>query len=440
LADPDLDPDMASDAYDDALTAFEARGGYAAIDELVALLDTFHLGDVAFDRGLDTLSGGQKTRAGLAALLASRPDLLILDEPTNHLDSEAQAWLAEFLNSWRGAVLIVSHDRGFLDQVTTEIFALDGQSHRLTVYSGNYSDYVAAKQHEEEEQAAAWHHQQKDVKRIDQDIRSMETKSRNIENSTIDFAIRKKAAKIVRPAVVRKAKLEKMLESEEAVDRPTRQWGMAASFAGSNAGPRDVASVEHVGVSLGGKVVLRDIDLQLRHGDRLAITGPNGAGKTTLLRILTGELEPDSGTVRLGPGVRIGYFAQEQEHLDLDRTVLDQARSEAEMSESDLRTFLHRYLFGGDTVYRRIGELSYGERARLMLALMALRGTELLLLDEPLNHLDIKARENFEQALEQYEGTLVFVGHDRYAIERLATRTIELRDGVVSEPLAMART
>jgi ATP-binding cassette subfamily F protein 3 len=433
LADPDIDPDDASRWYDEALVSFEARGGYAAIDDLTGLLDTFSLGGISLDRQLSTLSGGQKTRAGLAALLSSRPDLLLLDEPTNHLDSAAQDWLAEFLTSYRGAVLIVSHDRGFLDRVVTQIFALDNVTHRLKVYPGDYSDYAAARKHEEEEQAAAWNRQQEKVRRIEQDIRAMETKSRNIENNTIDFAIRKKAAKIVRPAVVRKAKLEKMLESEDAVEKPTRQWGMHATFAGSSAGPRDVASLEDVSVSFGAQPVLRNIDLHLRHGERLAITGPNGSGKTTLLRLLTGVLEPDSGVVRLGTGVRVGYFAQEQESLDLDATVLEQARREAEMSESDVRTFLHRYLFGGDSVHRRIRELSYGERARLMLALMALRGTELLLLDEPLNHLDIDARENFEHALELYEGTLVFVGHDRYAIDRLATRVVALDAGVLRE-------
>jgi ATP-binding cassette subfamily F protein 3 len=433
LADPTIVPDEASQRYDDALVAFDAKGGYAAIDDLTGLLDTFKLGGVPLDRQLSTLSGGQKTRAGLAALLASRPDLLFLDEPTNHLDIEAQQWLADFLTSYRGAVLFVSHDRGFLDQVVTQVFALDSVSHRLTVYPGNYSDYVAARKHEEEEQAAAWHRQQKEVRRIEQDIRAMETKSRNIENNTIDFAIRKKAAKIVRPAVVRKAKLERMLESSEAVEKPTRQWGMHATFAGSSAGPRAVASLEDVNVSFGGHNVLRHVSLHLRHGERLAITGPNGSGKTTLLRLLTGSLQPDSGVVRIGAGVRVGYFAQEQESLDLGASVLELARREAEMSESDIRTFLHRYLFGGDIVYRRVGDLSYGERARLMLALMALRGTELLLLDEPLNHLDVDARENFEQALEQYEGTLVFVGHDRYAIDRLATRVIELDAGVLHD-------
>jgi ATP-binding cassette subfamily F protein 3 len=431
LADPEIEPQLAADRYDDALNAFEAKGGYAGIDELNALLAKFDLDGVTMDRPLSTLSGGQKTRAGLAGLLASRPDLLILDEPTNHLDAEAQAWLAGFLQGYRSAVLIVSHDRGFLDDVITRVFALDPLTHQLAAYAGNYSDYAAAKQHEEEEHAANWQRQQKEVRRIEQDIRAAESKARGIEAGTIDYAIRKKAAKIARPAVVRKAKLERMLESTEAIEKPVRLWGMAASFAGSANGPRDVATLDDVSVTLGHHPVLEHVSLQLRHGDRLAITGPNGAGKTTLLRLLTGELAADSGVVRLGPGVRVGYFAQEQESLDLDLTVLEQARQSAAMPESDIRTFLHKYLFGGDTVYRTIGDLSYGERARLMLALMALRGTELLLLDEPLNHLDIDARESFERALEQYEGTLAFVVHDRYAIDRLATRVLELRDGAL---------
>jgi ATP-binding cassette subfamily F protein 3 len=430
-ADPEADTAKVERAYDDALATFEASGGYAAIDELTALLDRFGLGTIPFDRDIATLSGGQKTRAGLAALLAQRPSLLLLDEPTNHLDVAAQEWLRDFLIDYRGAVLIVSHDRGFLDETVDRIFALDIETHGLTVYVGNYSDYVAARTHEEDEAEAAWQRQQKEVRRIEQDIRAMETKSRSIENSTIDFAVRKKAAKIVRPAVVRKAKLERMLESEDAAEKPSRRWGLAASFTGPGDGPRDIARLDHVSVAYGELLVLEDISLYLRHGDRVAIVGPNGAGKTTLLKLLTGEIVPTSGIVQLGAGVISGYFAQEQQSLDLTLTVLDQARRAAAMSESDLRTFLHRYLFAGDTVHRRIGALSYG--ARLMLALMALRGTHLLLLDEPLNHLDIDARENFERALMAFDGTIVFVGHDRYAIERIANRVFEVRSGSLRE-------
>ena len=433
LSDP-ADADAVDD-YERALAAFEALGGYEALGALEVHLDRFGLADVAFDRPLDTLSGGQKTRAGLAGLLASSPDLLILDEPTNHLDIDALDWLEHHLRRTESAMLIVSHDRGFLDRVVTRIFELDGETHTLTAYAGGYSDYAAQKAHAEQEQAEAWYRQQKEVRRIKEDIRRMEHHARTIEANTIDFAVRKKAAKIARPAVVRKAKLERMLESEEAVEKPGQSWGLAIDFGheGAASGARHVARLDRVSLRLGGHAVLRDVSLDVLHGDRIALIGPNGSGKSTLLKLIAGDLRPDTGEVRLGPGVKVGYFAQEQDTLDFEVTVLDQVRREAAMSESDTRTFLHRFLFGGETVHRRVGALSYGERARLMLALLVLRGTTLLLLDEPLNHLDIAARERFEQALTGFAGTQVIVLHDRYAVERLATRVIEVRDGVVTE-------
>lgn len=433
LSDP-ADADAVDD-YERALAAFEALGGYEALGALEVHLDRFGLADVAFDRPLDTLSGGQKTRAGLAGLLASSPDLLILDEPTNHLDIDALDWLEHHLRRTESAVLIVSHDRGFLDRVVTRIFELDGETHTLTAYAGGYGDYAAQKAHAEQEQAEAWYRQQKEVRRIKEDIRRMEHHARTIEANTIDFAVRKKAAKIARPAVVRKAKLERMLESEEAVEKPGQSWGLAIDFGheGAASGARHVARLDRVSLRLGGHAVLRDVSLDVLHGDRIALIGPNGSGKSTLLKLIAGDLRPDTGEVRLGPGVKVGYFAQEQDTLDFEVTVLDQVRREAAMSESDTRTFLHRFLFGGETVHRRVGALSYGERARLMLALLVLRGTTLLLLDEPLNHLDIAARERFEQALTGFAGTQVIVLHDRYAVERLATRVIEVRDGVVTE-------
>ncbi|HEU0164415.1 MAG TPA: ABC-F family ATP-binding cassette domain-containing protein, partial [Thermomicrobiales bacterium] len=432
LGDPG-DPDMLADAFDRATAVFEAAGGYAALDELDALLDRFGLGDVALDRLLATLSGGQKTRAGLAGLLASRPDLLVLDEPTNHLDIDALDWLAQFLVRSNSAVLMVSHDRGFLDQVATDIFELDGITHRLTIYPGNYSEYAEQKRHAEEEHAAAWARQQKEVRRIKEDIRRMEHHARTIEANTIDYAVRKKAAKIARPAVVRKAKLERMLDSEEAIDRPSQSWGLAMELKGISGGARDVVSLEGVSVAFGGTEVLHGVSLDVQHGDRVALIGPNGSGKSTLIKIIAGLVEPTDGRVRLGTNVNVGYFAQEQDSLDLERTVLETARRGAAMSESDTRTFLHRFLFAGEMVHRKVAELSYGERARLMLALLVLQGTNLLLLDEPLNHLDISSRENFERALVQFEGTMILVLHDRYAVERLASRVVEIRDGVAVE-------
>ncbi len=431
--DLDADLDAVATRHERALDAFESAGGYAAMASLGSLLDQFALGDIPYSTALSGLSGGQKTRAGLAALLASRPDLLVLDEPTNHLDIDALDWLQSFLLNYPGAVLLVSHDRGFLDAVVNEIVELDPETHSATVWSGNYSDYVAGKRHAEEEHAAAYHRQQKEIARITEDIRTAEGTARTIEASTIDYAIRAKAAKIARPAVVRKRKLERLLESTDYVEKPQRRWGLAVDIPAIETGGRDVAILEHANLGYGGDVILHDVSLHLRFGDRVALTGPNGGGKTTLIRTLIGQLPPVSGVVRLGTGIIAGYIAQEQDTLDPNLTVLQQARKAGDGSDSDLRTYLHRYLFAGDMVHRLIANLSYGERTRLMLALLTMRGTNFLLLDEPLNHLDVDARREFEDALLQFDGTVLIVLHDRFAIGRLASRLIEVRGGMVRE-------
>lgn len=432
LADTD-DVDAAMERLDDAQAAFDAAGGYVALSELSALLASFGLDGIELSRPLTSLSGGQKTRAGLAGLLASGPDLLVLDEPTNHLDMDAQAWLRSFLAGYRGAVVLVSHDRGFLDNVVTGILAIDPQHHAVTAYAGTYSDYVGQRRHEEQEAIDAWHRQQEKVERVKRDIRAAETKARSIEHSTVNFAVRKKAAKIARPAVVRKAKLERMLEGDAAADKPDRRWTMSLDFAESERAGTDIAILSDVDIRRGDRTVLHDVNLHVRHGDRIALIGPNGSGKTSLLKVISGELAPANGSVRIGAGVVPGYFAQEQESLDPDRTVLEHARALAAMSESDARTFLHKFLFVGDMALRAVGSLSYGERARLMLALLVLRGTTLLMLDEPLNHLDIDSREEFEEALEQYTGTVLLVVHDAYAIQRLTNRAFSVDRGHVTE-------
>jgi ATP-binding cassette, subfamily F, member 3 len=428
-----VDPAVAAEAFTRAMDAFEARGGYAAMAQLEAYLDRFGLADVPMERTLASLSGGQKTRAGLAALLITRPDLLVLDEPTNHLDADALEWLASFLKGYTGAMVIVSHDRAFLDAIATEILFIDRDSCSATLYPGNYSHFLATKRHEEEEAEAEWMRQQATVARITRDIRAAEGKARSIESSTIDYAIRKKAAKIARPAVVRKKKLERMLESADAAERPERHWGLSLDFGEPAGGARDALVLDDVHVSLGEKTVLVGADLHIRHGDRVALLGGNGSGKTTLMRVITGEVQPDSGRVRVGTGVRVGYFAQEQQTLDPRLTVLEQASREASMTEGELRAELHKFLFGGETVHRNIADLSYGERARLMLALLVLQETSLLLLDEPMNHLDIDARQEFEEALVAFPGTMLMVLHDRYAVERLATRVVEIREGRIVE-------
>lgn len=426
-------PGAAADAHNSATLTFDAAGGYPALDELTALLDRFGLRDVATGTPLRQLSGGQKTRAGLAALLASRPDLLVLDEPTNHLDIDALGWLEGFLREYPGAVLMVSHNRGFLDAVVSRILEIDPDSRSLTAYTGTFSDYVTEKRHEQTEQTAAYNRQQKEIARIDEDIRGAEHHARTIEANSIDFAVRKKAAKIARPAVVRKRKLERLLESSEYVERPERKWGVSIDFKAPPQGARDVLALDNATFGYGGRPVLTAVSMHVRHGERVAIIGPNGGGKTTLLRSILDHLPPLAGSVCLGANVKVGYFAQEQDSLDPRLTVMQHVRKAGSGSESDLRTFLHKFLFGGHMVHRQIATLSYGERARLMLATLVMEGTNLLLLDEPLNHLDIDAREEFEQALEQFDGTMLLVLHDRYTIERLATRAIEVRGGRVSE-------
>lgn len=433
LSDPDIDVDAAAAAFESATDDFEALGGYQLAAEIESLLDQFGLGDIPLDRPVTELSGGQKTRAGLAALLATKPDLLILDEPTNHLDVSALDWLQEFLRTYRGAVVIVSHDRSFLDETVNNIIAIDPRTKSVREYSGNYSDFVESRTHEAEEAEAAWHRQQVKVAKMQRDIDAAEQKSRTIENNTIDYAIRKKAAKIARPAVVRKKKIERLLNAEDAAERPERSWGMSLEFAQPTGGTRDVIATQDLVVGYGDTPILRSLNLIVRNGDRVAITGDNGTGKTTLLRTISGGLTPVSGSVRYGPGVTFGYLSQEQETLDPSLTVLEQAARTVNTSETEIRNELHKFLFGGDTVHKRIADLSYGERTRLMLALLVLNHTTVLILDEPLNHLDIDAREEFEQALLRFCGTILMVLHDRYAIDRLATHEWLVVDGKITE-------
>ena len=411
----------ALEAYDRALAAFETLGGGSLHAEADAVLAGLGLADVSQERPVRALSGGQKTRLGLARLLLSAPDLLVLDEPTNHLDIRALAWLEEFLASYLGAVLLVSHDRAFLDRTVTTILALDDATHTLREYPGNYSDYALALDRSLEKQWAAYQEQQERMARLNSSIRRLSGKAQNIENETIHFYWRRIAKDLARRAVVQKRRLERMLESEDLVDKPGQTWKMKLDFADTPRSGQDVLMVEGLKVGYGERTVLRGIDLHLGFGERAALIGPNGAGKTTLLRCITGELQPWSGQVRLGRGVRLGYMAQEQETLDLAATPLALLRAAAPLNETEARSFLHYFLFAGDEVFTPVGKLSFGERSRLALALLAGRGCNFLLLDEPINHLDIPSRESFERAMARFQGTVLAVVHDRYFIERFAT-------------------
>ena len=433
LSNPAIEQSASLARFADATEQFEDLGGYATVNELTLLLGKFGLDRVPFDTPLHELSGGEKTRAGLAAILAARPDLLLLDEPTNHLDLDALLWLEEFVRSYRGAIVIVSHDRVFIDKTASQILELSDESRSVTAYPGNYSAYIAAKQRAAEAQLDAFERQQREIQRIERDIRAVASHGQKTEGETTNDYIRGRAKKVARTAKVRERRLERVLDSSDRIEKPGKRWGLALELDAVKPSGRDVIIADRVILRFGERTILSGIDLHIRAGERVALVGPNGAGKSTLLRVLSGRMAPESGTVRLGAAVELGIYDQEQENVDLGRSALDQVRSASSGEESEIRTFLHRFLFTEDQVRRPAGELSYGERARLSLALLVRRGANVLLLDEPLNHLDLDARERFEDALLDFDGAVVIVLHDRYAIERLATRVIELRDGKLNE-------
>ncbi len=417
--------------YDRALDNFERLGGYSIEARTDAILDG--LGLRVLDQGMcvEKLSGGQKTRLGLARLLLSLPGaagtgsatggLLLLDEPTNHLDIEALEWLEAFLQGFTGGILIVSHDRALLDRTVNAILELDPLTHSVTRYPGSYSDYVEAKERERHKHWAAYKDQQEFIARLEGNLADKKDYARSIERGTIDFGPRKIAKGIARRAVVQQRRIQRLLDSEERIDRPKRTWQMKLEFTGTPSSGRDVLHLEGVAMGFGQHELFEDVNLTLRAGDRIALLGPNGSGKTTLARLIVGDLAPTAGLVRLGAGVRIGHYAQGQENLDPESTPYKTIRAVAPMDQTDARSFLHLFLFSGDDVHVRVGSLSFGERARLALACLVAQGCNFLLLDEPINHLDIPSRSRFEQAMVAFEGTVLAIVHDRYFIERFAT-------------------
>ncbi|HEU4326656.1 MAG TPA: ABC-F family ATP-binding cassette domain-containing protein [Roseiflexaceae bacterium] len=444
LADAaDLDAAMAQ--YDAALAHFEALGGYEREHRARAVLDGLGLGDLDQSLPAAVLSGGQKTRLGLAALLLGEPDLLLLDEPTNHLDVEALEWLEGFVRGYPRAVLVVSHDRAFLDRTVTRVLYLDGTTRTISSYAGNYSAFAASRAHEHELHAEAWKKQQDYIARVRADIVRLKTQALGVEQASTPedtdakhFLLAKGISKkVARKARVRERKLERYLESDERVEKPRQRWGLKLDFGEPPQGGRAVLRLEELTFSYPGSgdgpPLLADVSFEVDYSERVALVGPNGAGKTTLLRLIAGALAPLHGRVRLGAGVRPGVLAQEHETLDLERTVLETVLGERAMSQTEARNFLHFFLFGGDAVFRRVGDCSLGERSRLQLARLVLRGCNLLLLDEPLNHLDIEGREHFEQALDAFEGTVIVVSHDRAFVDSFADRLIEVRGGQARE-------
>ncbi len=426
------------EAYARALDQLEAGGGYQIEAEMEAVLAGLGLDQLERDTPVRILSGGQKTRLGLARLLLEKPHLLLLDEPTNHLDIDALEWLETFVSHYDGAVLIVSHDRTFLDRTVNTILELDPLTHTMHAYPGNYSDYVQAKEREYAQLWSTYKDQQDRIAQYRKAITGFETYARNIELGTINFATRKIAKGIARKAVVQKRRLERYLESEDLVDKPQRSWQMKLDFGQVSESSQDVLIVENLSMGFGPHILFRDVSLTLRAGERVVLAGPNGSGKTTFLRIALGQIAPLGGQIRAGPSVKIGYYSQEQEGLDDESDAFGEIRRVAPLGDTETRNFLHYFLFSGDDVFVPVGSLSYGERARLALARLVAAGCNLLILDEPINHLDIPSRECFEQGLSQFEGTVLAVVHDRYFIDRFATRIWAIHGGGIFEYVDLA--
>ena len=421
--------------YAEAQSQFEALGGYQLTHRIQAILDGLGLHDIDMDTPVDILSGGQKTRLGLACLLVRDPNLLLLDEPTNHLDITALQWLEGFLEQFQGAMVIVSHDRTLLDRAVQTILEIDPLTHKLRAFPGNYSAYAETVEREQERQEQAYREQQEYIARVRGELRKVKGHARRIEKHTIHFHYLKRAKKIARAAVVRERRLQRMLDSEQRVEKPGLTWKMKMDLVNTPVSGQNVVSLEHLGHQFDERFLFHDVNLQLQRGERVALVGVNGSGKTTLLRIIAGEYAPSEGHVRLGANVQLGHYTQEQEGLNDSATPFEEVRAVAPLSETDTRSFLHYFLFGGDDVFVPVKDLSYGERARLALAKLVLGGCNLLLLDEPINHLDIPSRESFERALSAFEGTVLIVVHDRYFISRYASALWSIQDGTIKRYL-----
>jgi ATP-binding cassette subfamily F protein 3 len=396
------------DEYGKLRHNYESAGGYSAEARLRSVSTGLGFSAADMGRFVHSFSGGERTRLQLARLLLEEPELLLLDEPTNHLDMDAVEWLEKYLNDWRGCVLIVSHDRYFLDRVVGRILALESQE--LKSYSGNYSAYVTQREMEKVTQAKAYRKQNDYITKEETYIRTQGTGERQ-----------------KRQTKSRQKRLDKL----QTVDKPRDEKTMALDFGFSGRSGEIAVRLKNAAKRFEDKTVFRDVNVEIRWGRRVALLGPNGAGKTTLLKLIAGELEPDEGTVWVGPSVRLVYFDQHQQTVTADKTPLSEIMDNSQMTLTEARNYLGRFLFVGDDVFKRNTDLSGGERSRLALAKLGLDAGNFLVLDEPTNHLDIAGVEELESALDQFPGTLLVVTHDRYFVSRTTDSVLDVRNGRV---------
>lgn len=386
---------------------YELMDGYAAKSKVTGILKGLGFNENEFDRKINTLSGGQKTRVFLAKLLLEEPDIILLDEPTNHLDLRSIEWLESYLLNYKGAVIIVSHDRYFLDKIVSKV--IDIENSVVTMYSGNYSDFSAKKQMLIDAKMKEYLNQQ-------QEIRHQEAVISKLKQFNREKSIKRAESR------------QKQLEKIERVEAPqTHIENMRLSLDISKESGKDVLSVNNLSKSFDEKHLFSNINFEIKRGERVAIIGDNGTGKTTLLKIINGLLSPDSGEVIYGSNVVIAYYDQEHQVLHMDKTLFDEiSDTYPEMTNTQIRNILAAFLFTGEDVYKKIGDLSGGERGRVSLVKLMLSKANFLLLDEPTNHLDILSKDVLESALNSFPGTICYVSHDRYFINKTATRILDL--------------
>ncbi len=388
--------------------SFELQNGYAYKSEVIGVLKGLGFAQEEFEKKVTTLSGGQKTRVALGKLLLSTPDIILLDEPTNHLDMTSIAWLETFLQNYNGAVVIIAHDRYFLDRIVTKIIELDN-THAQT-FQGNYSDYAVKKAALRQEQIHHYLSQQKEIKHHEEVIARL--RSFNREKS-----------------IKRAESREKMLDKMERLEKPVElKADMNIHLIPRTVSGNDVLTVKGLSKAFGNNLLFENVDFEIKRGERVAIIGNNGTGKTTILKLLNGLIAADSGEIKLGAKVHIGYYDQEHQVLHLEKNLFEEIQDTyPNLDNTTVRNVLAAFLFTGDDVFKQVKELSGGERGRVSLAKLMLSESNFLILDEPTNHLDIISKEILEYALLNYTGTILYVSHDRYFINRTATRILDLR-------------
>ncbi|WP_368298125.1 ABC-F family ATP-binding cassette domain-containing protein, partial [Lactobacillus sp. RTP31084st1_G10_RTP31084_210423] len=406
IADHPEDEDLLK-RYDQLAYDFEQEGGFTHQAEIKSILNGFNFKENTWNKVIGTLSGGEKTRLAFVKLLLQKPPVLLLDEPTNYLDLDTLDWLETFLKNYQGAIITVSHDQYFLDHLANQIFELNFG--KLTTFKGNYSQYVKERELMDSQQEAAYEKQQEKIKKEEEFIQK----------------------NLVRASTTKRAQSRrKVLDKMERIKPPKHKQKVRINFTSERPSGKEVLIAKDLTIGYPDKVMVSDIDFQVNKNDRVAIIGPNGIGKSTLLKTIMKKLEPKGGSIKYGASLDIGYYDQELQSLDPSKTVLDTIWDRHKtMPEKDVRSILASFLFTAEDIDKTVGQLSGGQKARLTLTVLSLEKDNFLLMDEPTNHLDIEAKEVLEEALDNYDGTLLFVSHDRYFINELANKIISVRDG-----------